>query len=295
MLRLLFTHRLQKCLSASVVVASLALAGTSSCAKAPDADVRDIVGPFFAVYLGRDLTDSELDEVMREYIAYYGKPDCEADCRAALESLVEATDKLRQSSDSPEAAFLRHSLAAPAVVGEQPPKQTIRQLLREPDPAVVVNPESKRFMTEHDLSALGALAATAESGEPTPISPYSNQDRAELLAQLETAFGSKTNRLPVRLALASEFQIGLKDPALAKEERRQVARFVIGQDTAVIPVQTIDKVLHVGDETAKSIYQAAELDRALFALQADLNRNLGAILRANRDWSTLQSVGRASR
>lgn len=145
------------------------------------------------------------------------------------------------------------------------------------------------------MFVLCALSITAGSGLPVAVKPYARENREQWIEQLHTAFGEKTNRLPVRIALAWEFHVGRKRAARTKDDGPRVARFVVGQDDAVIPAQMIDSFLHVGDETAHSVFRAADADRAAFALRADPNRNLGATLRANRDWSTLQSLGRALR
>lgn len=293
------SHRCLSRLLLAIAAAGVAWLDIAT-AAAPPSEVRDGVSDFYAAYLGRPLTDAEADAVAAEFIGYYDGEGCSSACRATLTTLGPAAAQMRDRPHAPETGVLRQSFISRAVFGDSRRDGIMQRLLLEPDPPAISNAGTQRLMTEGDLAALVALAATAQTGEPVRVAaptPLAAETRARLIAELEPVYGHQGTRLPIGLVLAAELYAGLATYGddLSADERRQVARFALGEARQPISAALIDRVLGVGQQAAAEIYKGADLDRAVSTLKTDLHRNTAAILGANREWSTLQAVGRAAR
>src|SRR5215813_12048811 len=147
--------RLSRVSGGCLVLADFALAlvfiSCVSAASQSDRVVARHQKEFYEAWLRRELRGNELREVTDEFIAFYTKQGKD---RAAIHEAAGSFDiytKLLREHDGAPAAFTtRHSLLVSNYFDPGMQNTTELRLLNEPDPVRVVDPGSKRLMTERD-------------------------------------------------------------------------------------------------------------------------------------------------
>jgi hypothetical protein len=80
---------------------------------------------------------------------------------------MQNSETFRSRRGQPEDLLLRQTYLTQSAFPSRPVGPTILRLLNEPDPIALINPESRRLMTEADIDALADLTAFAQSaGSP---------------------------------------------------------------------------------------------------------------------------------
>lgn len=255
------------------------------------------VGRFFSTYLGRQLSPAETREAAREFVAYFGAKQCEAECAAAIASHRRNVDVFRSKRGGPEDLLLRQVYLTQNTFSDRHVGSTILRLLSEPDPIAVVNRKSSRLMTQADVEALADLMVFARSAGPPTRQTLSAAEAARWVTTLEQGFGTHARRMPVKLTLAAEFRAGLERewPDLHASERHIVRAYLLNGQANPLPEALVARLLAIPASDAGKIQAAEALDNQLAQFYADLDRHLNALGDAALTWSVLQQIGQATR
>ncbi|PUB78201.1 MAG: hypothetical protein DBO99_08955 [gamma proteobacterium symbiont of Ctena orbiculata] len=180
-------------------------------AAAQTLNVRTEIDGFFKDYLGRSLTERELEATVLDYQAHFGNPDhCNSACEKALQSHIASRSVLIQSPDTPKELLLRHIYLKNAVFNPRNQGGIILKLLAEPDPVAFVDYKEQRLMTKRDLEALVALLYMSKSGKLGLPTRLDARQFAEAKAFLATQYAGNTGRrLPILFVIAVELYTGI--------------------------------------------------------------------------------------
>ena len=267
-LSILFKH-------SQLSVLILALQGWPSQAMA--LDVRGELAGFFQAYLGRSLTERELNDAVIDYQSFFGNPGhCNAECEKALESHKANRSYFAQNPDTPKELMLRHAYLTNAVFEPRNQGGIILCLLAEPDPVAAIDYIKKRVMTKRDLEALQILLTLPESGKPGAPPKLSRAQFAKSKYELAAIFNNNSdNKLPILYAIAAELYTGIaRDWAnLSEADRAVTLEFLkdkgVGQS---LPTRLYQQFLGVNAQDAEriAIKQAREALDKTFALSRKL-------------------------
>ncbi|PVV12782.1 MAG: hypothetical protein B6D77_05195 [gamma proteobacterium symbiont of Ctena orbiculata] len=174
-------------------------------------NVRTEIAGFFKDYLGRPLTERELEAALLDYQGHFGNPDhCNADCEKALQSHIASRSHLAQTPDTPKELLLRHIYLKNAFFNPRNQGGIILKLLAEPDPVAFVDFKEQILMTKRDLEALVALLYMSKSGNLSPPVILDARQFAEAKSFLATQYAGNTGRrLPILFVIAVELYTGI--------------------------------------------------------------------------------------
>jgi hypothetical protein len=228
-------------------------------AQMPMSEFRAKEGKLFQIFLGRSLTESELDAVSAEFIGLFGETGCGEKCAEALALNIKLMERIAAKPGSPTALLTRHLFVHGVFFSDQQRGGKIQRLLTEPDPIRVVNRENQRLMTERDVVALANLSVLAETGR-LPRSAWPAAKIDEIVAHLDRLVGTAPNsehmHMPPLWALAAPFWAGVKQlwPNLSTAQRQEI-RKAIAQPIDVTPsVRLFQVILELPPQEAKKLH-----------------------------------------
>jgi hypothetical protein len=197
-----------------------------ACQGAVDAPVARHLDPFFAAFIGRELSRDELQRVTHEFVelhSLHGRDQQAIHERARR--FGEYTNTLTADQSDPAALSLRHTRIAANFFDPDMHNTLFLQLLTEPDPVRVVDVRSRRLMTERDVVALANIRHFARSTGAPRHQELSRQQIDELVALLRATVGGNSGNMPQFFGEAATFWAGLQQqwPTLDAEQR-QLAR-----------------------------------------------------------------------
>ena len=257
-------------------------------------DVRAEVAGFFKDYLGRPLTDRELDEAVVDYQSFFGEADrCNADCEKALESHIASRRYFVQSPDTPEELMLRHMYLSNAVFEPRNQGGIVLKLLAEPDPVAAVDYKERRIMTKRDVESLIALWLAPQSGKISEAPRLSDAEFAKIKIKLGEYFNVNSgNKLPMMYVIAAELHLGIQRgwEDLSESDREVTLAYLRGKGMdKPLPARLYQRFLGIDAKAAESVATQQALEK-LSATLSQINR-LGELMMGA---SVVDQLGRAS-
>jgi hypothetical protein len=179
---------------------------------------------FFEAFLGRKLSGSELREVTDEFIKYHtGKGKIRTAVHESAQKFGSYVNILREGKGGPADFTLRHIRIEANYFEPELKNSTFLRLLTEPDPVRVVNPRSKRLMTERDVVALANIRDFAKSEGDPRHKELSRQEIDRLVVGLDRFFDNapKAGQMPQFFSETAAFWAGVRRewPQFSAEEK----------------------------------------------------------------------------
>src|SRR5262245_17138872 len=230
------------CLALSCILSALTLFSCACAGVQSDSVVARQQRAFYEAWLRRDLRNNELHEITDEFIAMYTRAGKD---RAAIHEIAKSfepyTKILREQNGTPLAFTTRHQLLMSNYFSPDMKNTTELRLLTEPDPVRVVDPGSKRLMTESEVVALANIYNFAKSeGEPRH-KDLSHKDIDRLVVELDRAFGNypDASEMPQFFGETAAFWAGVRQlwPQLSAEEKRMARAYANRTYKAIMPTQ----------------------------------------------------------
>jgi|GEM_PF-6912260 hypothetical protein len=248
--------------------------GQTRSTEVVQAELRD----FFEVFLGRQLSPNEMKQVTREFIALFGASTCEAKCTQALATNKTQLAILKTKPGQPEDLVTRHIYIASSYFSPLQRGSLIQRLLSEPDPIRVVNPKTKRLMTQRDVVALANLGILLRSHDLPKNQSFSPKEIEEAVVLLESAVGShaKAHKMPILFGVAAELWAGVQRewPALNANERQIVRDYIQHKSAKPMSVNLYSRLLGLSSAQAKEILTSERVEGQSTRLWGKLSRYL---------------------
>jgi hypothetical protein len=215
------------------------------------------LGAFFEVYLARKLSGTELREVTREFIRIH---TARGENRAGIHRIAQIfgsyVEILRDQKGSPLEVTLRRSLILANYFESYLQNTTSLRLFLEPDPVRVVDPGSKRLMTQSDVLAFANLVNFSNSnGDPRHME-LSRRDIDRIVAMLDRLVGDHPNaeQMPRYFFEAGVLWAGIRQywPQLNAGERRQARTYAGKGHMAPMDSKMYSKLLALDSNAAFS-------------------------------------------
>jgi hypothetical protein len=212
---------------------------------------------FFEAFLGRSLSGREQREVVDEFIRYHtGKGKAPPAIDEAARTFGSFVKILRDGKGGPADFTLRHVRIEANYFEPELRNSTFLRLLLEPDPARVVNPRSRRLMTERDVAALGNLREFVRSSGDPRNRIFSRQELDRMIAGLDGAFGEapKAAAMPQFFAETAAFWAGVQRewPRMTAEEKSLTRAYANKTWRIRMPAQMYGKLLGLTPKAAMS-------------------------------------------
>ncbi|MGV6876694.1 hypothetical protein ACUSIJ_29010 [Pseudochelatococcus sp. B33] len=221
--------------------------------------VKQELGAFFNVYLGRSLSQAELDRVTGEFQASFGDAQtCDAACRKALANLGFSRSTLAQSPGSPEALMIRHAHIAATWFDPRDRGTLLRKLLVEPDPVFVAHWGSRRLMTQRDLDAILYLDELSNTGKLPRSGRIDSAKRARAITLLKRFEAKGMPPLPLSTVIAAELRSGIERhwSGLSPAKRKQVVNYLKQGAKAPMPGALYSQLLGVSPKEGQRLAAA---------------------------------------
>jgi hypothetical protein len=241
-------------------VGQLKVYGQTLSTEAVQAQLADV----YEAYLGRQLSQKELDQVTNEYILLFESNTCEAKCVQDLEAWKTNIRIFQTKRGQPEDLIKRHSLISYNYFWPKTQGTLILRLLAEPDPVRVVNPAAKRLMTEKDVVALANLAIFLKSNGSPKHHSFSPKEIDQVVSVLR-----KGGKMPVLFVIAAELWTGIqRDWSFLSATEKQIVRdYIQNKSNKSMPLPLYIRLTGFPIEEAK-IAQNAE--------RSDATNNIGS-------------------
>lgn len=278
------------CLVLAILLLALRFVSCADAAPQSDQVVARHQKAFYEAWLRRGLSANELREVTDEFIAFYTKQGKDrAGIHQAAESFTIYTKLLREHDGTPGAITTRHFLLAFNYFTPEMQNTTELRLLNEPDPVRVVDPSTKRLMTEKDVVALANIYNFARSEGVPRHKELSRQEIDRLVAELDHAFGNhpKAGEMPQFFGEAAAFWTGVRQewPRLSEEEKRQARAYASKTYKSVPPVQLYAKLWGLDTNAAAKRYLDDVTARAVYINEVNMQvLVLGQIMNKVGSW-----------
>jgi hypothetical protein len=147
-------------------------------------------------------------------------------------------------------------------------------LLNEPDPARVVDPGSKRLMTERDVVALANIYNFAKSEGAPRHKELSRQEIDRMVVELDRAFGDhpKAGEMPQFFGETAAFWAGVRQewPRLSEDEKRQARAYANRTYKSVPPVKLYAKLWGLDMNAAAARYLDDVSARAVYINEVNM-------------------------
>lgn len=247
----------------------------------PTETVRTELATFFQVYLSRQLSQKELEQVTQEFILYFGGSTCEAKCVQALDSHMNNLRIFKTKRGQPEELVLRHAYISQNYFSPKQQGTLIQRLLAEPDPIRVVNPSAKRLMTEKDVVALANLGIFLNNPSSPKHQSFSPQEIDEVVVLLDRLVGSQANaqKMPILFVTAAEFWAGIQHnwSKLSATEKQMVIDYIKYKSNKPMPVHLYSRLLGLPVDQAQILQNSEQLDAMnnIGSSYLDLMKNYG--------------------
>jgi hypothetical protein len=221
-LRLLNTCRWCFVLTNSLFI--LAFLSCTDAAGQADPVVARNLEAFFEVFLGRKLSGGELREVTNEYIKWHTSKGKTREYIHGNAQLFGSNGKMmREDKGDPTEFTLRHKYIEWVYFESEMKNTTFLRLLTEPDPARVVNPRSRRLMTERDIVAMANIRDFAKSEGDPRHKNLSRREIDQIVVGLKRVFGDdpKAGEMPQFFGETAAFWAGVQHewPRFSAEEK----------------------------------------------------------------------------
>ncbi|MEM8779598.1 MAG: hypothetical protein AAGF26_12150 [Cyanobacteria bacterium P01_G01_bin.49] len=243
-------------------VGQLAAYGQTKSTEAVRAELDDV----YEAYLGRKLSQKELDQVTKEYIPLFGSNTCEAKCVQDLEAWKVNIKIFQTQRGQPEDLAKRHSLIAHNYLWAETQGTLILRLLTEPDPIRVFNPTTKRLMTEKDVIALANLGLFLKSNGSPKHQSFSPKEIDQVVGVLEPLVGSqgKARKMPMLFVIAAELWAGIQRDwsSLSVTEQQSVRDYIQHKSNKPMPLPLYSRLVGFSMDQAKIIQNAEQSDIA---------------------------------
>ncbi len=260
-------------------------------AQMPMSEFRAKEGKFYQIFLGRSLTESELDAVSTEFLGLFGETGCGEKCAEVLAFNIELIERIAEKPGSPTALLTRHLFVHATFFSDRQRGGKIQRLLTEPDPIRVVNRENQRLMTERDVVALANLSVLAKNGR-LPRSAWPPAKIDGIVAHLDRLVGTAPNsehmHMPPLWALAAPFWAGVKQlwPNLSTAQRQEI-RQAIAQPIDVTPsVRLLQAILELPPQEAKDLHATYHYENT----SARIARTRRLAVRAAASYATTMTI-----
>jgi hypothetical protein len=212
---------------------------------------------FFEAFLERKLSGSELREVADEFIKGHTS---DGKSLAALQEIARSFDPhtkiLSEHKGSPAALTTRHNLIQWNYFRPVMKDTIFLRWLTEPDPVRVVDPKSRRLMTETDLVGLVNIRNFAKSNGDPIHTELSRQELDRLAIELDRLFGShpKTERLPQFFGETAAFWAGVRQNwSRLNDQEKSLARAYANKTWRIqMPAEMYGKLLGLNPKAALS-------------------------------------------
>jgi hypothetical protein len=182
-----------------------------SSASAADPIVARRMGAFYAAYLGRRLSSSELRQLTEEFVGVRARTGKSAEAiRQSAAAFFADTLILRGAPGSAAAQATRHLLLELNYFNPGLQGTLELRLMTEPDPVRVIDRPSRRLMTERDVVALANLHRFAAAQGAPRHGELSRQQVDELARQLAATFDGRGIAMPRWFADAATFWAGVR-------------------------------------------------------------------------------------
>jgi hypothetical protein len=246
----------------------------------PPAMLRADLAAFYEASLGRPLAPGELDRLVPEFLGYFDREDCAADCAAMVERLRADTVTLRERAGTPDDLLTRKLFITGNALSPRMQGTLQLELLLEPDPIRIVDRERRRVMTGRDLEGWANLAAFLDADAPRHRR-LSAQELDEVTQLVGRAVGADTRavELPIVLAAAGPLWAGAQRywPELDTAERAAVRDHVRHGAAKPMPPALYARLLEIQLADAEQIAAQDRFEGELAALRASLARNIKAL------------------
>lgn len=240
-------------------VGQFAAYGQTRSVEAIRADIAD----FYKVYLDRELSQNELNQVTNEAFEAYGG-SCNAQCVEALDSHKTNVRLFQTKRGQPEDLRMRHHYISASYFSDKTRGSLRQRLLAEPDPIRVVDPDAKRLMTEKDVIALANLGIFLQSNGSPKHQSFSPEEIDEAVVMLNRLVGSHADaqRMPILFIAAAEFWAGIQRdwPSLSATERQSVRDYIQYQSDKPMPVHLYSQLLGLTKDGARKTRYNDQLD-----------------------------------
>ncbi|MES9945840.1 MAG: hypothetical protein ABW080_12855 [Candidatus Thiodiazotropha sp.] len=263
----------------------------SADSQIPMAELRAEEAKLFRIFLGRPLTESELDAVSAEFIALFSEKGCGKKCAETLAWNRKLIAQIEARPGSPTALLTRHLFVQASYFSEQQQGSRIQRLLAEPDPIRIVNRENGRLMTQRDVVALANLSTLAKTGH-LPQSAWPAVKIDEIVAHLDALVGTAPNsehlHMPPLWAIAAPFWAGVKQlwPKLSAAQRQEI-RKAIAQPIDVTPsVSLLAAILELSPQDAKELHANYMMENS----SARMTRTMLLAVRAAAGYTTTMTI-----
>jgi hypothetical protein len=206
------------------VMAVLLLCGREALA---DPVVERRMKGFYEVYTGRSLTESEIRDITREFIAGHASAP-----NASTESIREVARQfglsmivLREEPGHPAALSMRDRTLELNYFRPDMQGTLELRLMTEPDPVRVVDTRAKRLMTESDIVALANLRRFARTTSDPQHSDVSGERVQQIVSLLNERIGEAGATLPPFFTEAAAYWAGVRQQWLyLNTQQRTLAR-----------------------------------------------------------------------
>lgn len=225
--------------------------------RAVDTAVARHLDPFFEAFVGRELSQDELQQVTDEFVEYHTLHG--RDRPAMLEvagRFGRFAKTLQDDQGGPAALSLRHTRIAANFFDPDIQNTLFLRLLVTPDPVRVIDMQSRRLMTERDVIALANIRHFARSDGAPRHKELSRQQIDDLVALLRATVGGNSGNMPQFFGEAAAFWAGVQQewPKLNAEQRQLARAYADRMWRIQIPVELYGRLWGLDPQAASSRY-----------------------------------------
>jgi hypothetical protein len=210
------------------------------------------MGAFYEAFLGRKLSGSELREIVDAFIK--GQSNS-GKSRAAIHRVAKSFDPctkiLRENKDGPAALSTRHLTIELNYFGGV--NATELRYMTEPDSIRVVDPKSRRLITERDLVGLFNLRNFAKSNGDPVHTELSGRELDRLALELDRLYGRhpKAQMMPRYFGEMAAFWAGVRQNwSRLNNREKSLVRAYAGKPSQIrMPAEMYGKMLGLNPAT----------------------------------------------
>jgi len=216
---------------------------------------------FFKVFLGRNLSQNELDQVTREFITSFGSSTCTAECVRTLNINQRHLAVMKAKPGQPEDLVIRQAyLYAGYFSPKVPEGRLFERLINEPDPIRLVDRKTKRLMTQRDIVALANLGIFIKSDGLPKHHSFSSEEIDEAVVVLTRIL--EPQRMPILFLAAAELWAGIQHhwSALSASEQQSVRNYIQDQSDQPLPTHLYSQLFGISSDAAQRLRTREQLD-----------------------------------
>ena len=260
--------------------------------------VRSVVKNFYQTYLNRPLNPAELEQIVKEFVDYYGGDGCPVACEENLALSAVHTKVMRNKRGQPEDLMLRHMYIIANYFDPKIEGALGHQLLIEFDPIRVVDMNNKRLMKQSDIVGFINIAHFLKSDGPPKQYSYTSDEIDQVAKMIDKNYGMHpgSEGLSWFAGAAAVYWAGLQRewPKLSAQERKAVRQYRMTGSLNPLPISLYRRLFGVSENDARQLYAADKKGNVHTGMNKTLSRYLdlmGRVMSSQPVIDATQDVG----